>query len=236
MASLVLWPPKLPDYRRDKRPTAGRTSVCVCAQNHWCKLTHPAWAQMATSPSSHSTVEELSPQESWSSTLPPKPTTPSLPVVYNALHSPSIFLDLWLIVYHFHVFFSAFFIFWNLTSWVLFQPSTFLGRLWVYILCMYRCHSCNYFRRLRRRSSNNAHRSKKDGAVILLCTSVVTLKILLVERSQLRRASAHAVAICTMVTLPWTRDRTTWMELRVNTAKHLSRSREVTRLTSKAKR
>ena len=108
MASLVLWPPKLPDYRRDKRPTAGRTGVCVCAQNHWCKLTHPAWAQMATSPSSHGTVEELSPRESWSSTLPPKPTTPSLPVVYNALHSPSIFLDLWLIVCHFHVFFLHF--------------------------------------------------------------------------------------------------------------------------------
>ena len=43
---------------------AANGSVCVGAQNHRCKLTHPAWVQMATSPSSHGTVEELSPLES----------------------------------------------------------------------------------------------------------------------------------------------------------------------------
>ena len=44
------------------------------------------------------------------------------------------------------------------------------GLLWVDILFVkiYHCHSCNYFRRLSQKWSNNAHRSNKEGTFPLL--------------------------------------------------------------------
>ena len=189
---------------------------------------------MATSPSSHGTVEELSPRESWSSTLPPKLTTPSLPVVYNALHSPSIFFDLWLIVYHFHVLFC---ILYFLKSDILSVAPAFnfsgasLGWHPLYVPLPL----LQLFQEAKT-EIKTMHTEVRKKEHFLLCTSVVTLKV-----------DLHCRKIATM-----SRKRScgrhfyhgnfildvrvqTWMELRVNTSKHLSRSREVTRLTSKAK-